>query len=129
MAYIFVVLLATLLFRDPAPLSIELDPIASYRRAMRAPTHLAVIEIRNIILNIAMFAPLGIFLPLFFNKFRKFRYTLPIAALASLSIETTQFITRRGVFAIEDLLHNVLGAALGLAFFLIFSKILKPTSK
>jgi len=127
LAYMFVVLLVTLLFREPMPLSIELDPIASYRRAARAPTHLAIIEIRNIILNVAMFVPLGIFLPLFFNKFRKLYLAAPIAAIASLAIETAQFITRRGVFAIEDIIHNTLGAALGFAFFLAFSKIFKKS--
>ena len=127
MAYVFAVLLVTLLFRETAPLSIELDPIASYRRAARAPTHLAIIEIRNIILNIAMFIPLGIFLPLFFNKLRKFYFTIPIAAMASLTIETAQFITRRGVFAIEDIIHNTLGAAIGLAFLFALSKIFKKS--
>ena len=126
-AYIFIVLSITLLSRDPIFSGIELDPIASYRRAANAPRHLAIIEIRNIILNIAMFVPLGIFLPLLFNKFRKIYIFLPIALLASSAIETAQLITRRGVFSIEDILHNTLGAALGLAIYAAFSKFFKKS--
>jgi glycopeptide antibiotics resistance protein len=125
-AYIFFVLSATLIFRSTHFFNqIELDPIASYRRAANAPTHLAILEIRDIILNIAMFVPLGIFLPLTRPRLGKFYIVPPIALLASLTIETTQLVTNRGVFSIEDILHNTLGAALGLALCLTASKIFK----
>ena len=123
LTYVFALLSVTLLFRSAAYSNIELDPIASYRRAMRAPAHLAAIEIRNIILNIAMFVPLGVFLPLLFKKCRKFYVVLSASFLTTLAIEATQLATRRGVFAIEDILHNTLGAALGFALFFAFLKI------
>jgi len=126
-AYAFIVLSVTL-FNRPAIFctnNIELFPFASYRRAMRAPTHLAILEIRDIILNIAMFIPLGIFLPIFYSAFRKFRITIPIAFLTSLAIEIAQIATCRGIFSTEDIIHNTLGAVLGLALFLLPSKIVK----
>jgi len=127
LAYIFVVLYVTLISRSVYIFSIELDPIASYRRAANTQPHLAAIEIRNIILNVAMFMPLGIFLPLLCAKLRKFYIALPIAFLASLAIEIAQLATRRGVFSIEDILHNTLGAALGLGLLLAASKIFKKS--
>jgi glycopeptide antibiotics resistance protein len=123
--YVLVILSVTLLFRNTTFFNVELDPIASYRRAANAPAHLAAIEIRNIFLNVAMFVPLGIILPRLSDKFRKFAAALPVALLASLAIETAQIATRRGVFSIEDILHNTAGAALGLALYLAASKIFK----
>ena len=124
-AYTFAILYVTLLSRPAIFFTIELDPIASYRRAANAPAHLAAIEIRNVLLNIVMFIPLGIFLPLATPRFRKFCTLLPAALIAALAIETTQLATRRGVFSVEDILHNTLGAALGLALFLLLTKIFK----
>ena len=126
-AYIFFVLSATLLFRNTAFFSIELNPIASYRRAVNAPAHLAVIEIRNIILNIAMFVPLGIFLPLLTKKIQKTYLVLAVAFFASTAIEITQIATRRGVFSIEDILHNTLGAAFGFGLYSALMKIFKKS--
>ena len=121
-AYIFLVLWVTLLGRTPANHIIELYPLASYRRALNAPPHLARIEIRNALLNIAMFIPLGIFLPITWHKLQKFYLTLPVAFLASIAIETAQLLTHRGVFALEDILHNTAGAALGIIIIKIFKK-------
>ena len=125
-AYVFIVLSITLIFRSAHFFNhIELDPMASYRRAANAPAHLAILEIRDIILNIAMFVPLGIFLPLVHAPLEKFYIALPIALLASLTIETTQLVTNRGVFSVEDIIHNTLGAALGLFLYAASSKIFK----
>ena len=113
-AYIFLVLWVTLLGRTPTDHIIELHPLASYRRALNAPPHLARIEIRNALLNIAMFIPLGIFLPIIWHGLQKFYLALPVAFFAAMAIEAVQLTTRRGVFALEDILHNTAGAALGI---------------
>ncbi|MCL2350236.1 MAG: VanZ family protein [Defluviitaleaceae bacterium] len=121
--YIIALLAATLLFFRGAPYApIELDPIASYRRAMTAPAHLSRIEIRGIILNIAMFIPLGLMPPAIWPRLSKAYFMLPLVFAATLSIETTQLLTSRGVFAIEDIIHNTAGGILG---FLIFKALFK----
>ncbi|MCL2573466.1 MAG: VanZ family protein [Defluviitaleaceae bacterium] len=126
-AYAFAVCYITLFSREVAMASIELDPIASYRRAANTSSaYLATIEIRNVILNVIMFVPFGIFLPLFSSRL-KLLDVIMLSVLASLAIETAQLITKRGVFAIEDIIHNTLGAALGLAFYHIFAKIFKKS--
>ncbi|WP_049762416.1 VanZ family protein [Lachnoclostridium phytofermentans] len=70
----------------------------------------------NIFGNLAAFAPMGFFLPLLFQKLRKF---LPFACVMFLTIaviELAQFITNLGVMDIDDLILNLSGASI--AFFL-----------
>ena len=123
--YIFLVLSVTLLFRSFAAFNIELDPIASYRRALNAPHHLAVIEIRNIILNIMMFMPLGFMLPIASEKLRKIYLIIPLAVFFTFTIEATQYLTSRGVFALEDMLLNTMGAIIGFTIYKIIHIIKK----
>jgi glycopeptide antibiotics resistance protein len=112
--YIILLIGVTLVFFRGAPYArIELDPIASYRRAAAAPSHLAQIEIRNIILNIIMFIPMGLMPPLIWRRLSKIYIVLPIALAATLAVEFAQFLTVRGVFALEDIMHNFFGALLG----------------
>ena len=48
----------------------------------------------NVLLNIAMFAPLGFMLPLMSKKYRKWYVTIPTGFGASLAIELLQFAIR-----------------------------------
>ena len=129
--YITLIICATLIFFRGAPYhSLELNPIASYRRALAAPPTLAKTEIRNIILNILMFVPLGFSLPFLWSPLQKFHFVLLISLTFTLSIETTQLITAQGVFSLEDIAHNTLGAALGYFMFtLIKHKLTLDKSK
>ena len=112
--YIFALICITLLFFRGSPFAtIEMNPIASYRRALNAPPHLARIEIAGIILNIAMFIPMGFLVPLNWPKLSHWRWLLPLAVIPTVLIETAQLITGRGVFAFEDIIHNAFGAVLG----------------
>jgi len=114
LAYIALILCVTLIFFRGAPYgSAELNPIAGYIRAAAAPPRLAHIEIRNIILNILMFVPLGFFIPFLWHGLSKFYLVLSISLAFTLTIEIIQLITARGVFSVEDILHNALGAIIG----------------
>ena len=73
----------------------------------------------NVLLNIAMFAPLGFLLPLLGKRFRKWYVTIPTALAASMGIELLQLAISRGICDIDDLFCNVLGAAIG--YFIIMS--------
>ena len=120
--YVALVLCVTLLFFRGTPFAqFELNPIASYQRAIHAPAHLARLEVLSIALNIAMFIPLGFLAPAIWRKFSKFYPLLILCISATLFIETTQFITSRGVFSLEDILHNTIGGIFG---FIIFKKTL-----
>lgn len=67
----------------------------------------------NILLNIAMFGPFGILLPLLDKKFRKWYMTIPAGFVVSLAIELLQLATSRGICDVDDLFCNTAGAAIG----------------
>lgn len=68
---------------------------------------------RFIILNIFMLIPLGILLPLFNKRFQKFLWVVGAAFIMTLIIETIQLITGYGIFELDDIFNNVLGAIIG----------------
>lgn len=70
----------------------------------------------NILGNIIVFMPVGFFIPwLFSNKAWSHRIisVLLIGFIFSLGVESTQFIMSVGVFDIDDLILNTLGAFIG----------------
>ncbi len=67
----------------------------------------------NVIGNICVFVPLGMFLPKLFQKCRKFLAVAVLSLEISLAIEVTQLLTRIGSFDVDDLLLNTLGGILG----------------
>lgn len=66
-----------------------------------------------VILNIVMFVPFGILLPLLHSRFKRAIWTIGVAFFFTLSIEIFQLITGYGIFDIDDLFNNVLGAITG----------------
>jgi len=79
---------------------------------------LAFVAIINLFGNLLLFMPLGALLPLYFQVIKgkpgKFwQYTVFIV-LTLIFVEITQLITRRGIFDIDDILLNLLGAIIGL---------------
>ena len=67
----------------------------------------------NVLLNIAMFGPLGFLLPLMGKKFRKWQVSISTGFFASLAIELLQLLMGRGICDVDDLFCNTLGAAMG----------------
>lgn len=67
----------------------------------------------NVLLNIAMFCPFGFLLPIIWRKLRKWYLSIPAGLAFSLLLEVLQLIYARGVFDVDDLFCNTLGAAIG----------------
>lgn len=67
----------------------------------------------NPLLNIAMFVPLGVLLPLAARPFRRWYGTLAAGAGTSLAIEALQYLLQRGSADVDDLFCNTLGTMLG----------------
>lgn len=67
----------------------------------------------NFLGNILLFIPLGIVLPVVSNKEQKCYRTILGGLTLSLFVETTQLITSRGYFEIDDMILNSFGTALG----------------
>lgn len=109
-AYILVVLGAVFLNRGNYNHSYVLQPLNSY---IEAWNNWSAAGWRNIFLNILLFVPFGILIPLWGERFRKCRVTLLGGFAFSLLIESVQLITSLGIFETDDLIGNVFGAALG----------------
>ena len=62
-----------------------------------------------IVLNLALFLPLGVLLPLLETRFQKVTWVLGTAAVLSLAVELLQLVLRRGSADIDDWFLNVLG--------------------
>lgn len=80
----------------------------------------------NLAGNVVMFVPLGFFLPLLWPGLRPLKRFLLCSMAIILSIETIQLFTFLGSCDIDDLILNVLGAAIG---FLLFQLVYRKKEK
>ena len=67
---------------------------------------------KDLILNIVCFIPVGLLVGLLLEKHRLAKALL-VGLLVSLTIEFSQLIWHRGVFDVNDLFNNALGAMIG----------------
>lgn len=75
------------------------------------------------ILNIVLFVPMGLFLPLLYNKYNNFKTVVLTGILFSVSVEVVQMFDW-GASDINDLITNTMGVCLGYLFYSIISKML-----
>ncbi len=132
-AYIFVVLAATLFRgRYPDDMGGIMPLFHSYQMAWHSASR---VEWQNLILNILMFVPLGVFLPLIFKKHPRFSGFFSITVIGmsfSIFIETMQGIFNLGIVEVDDVLNNTLGVMLGYGIFelmMFLISIRKPKKK
>ena len=71
-----------------------------------------ITDLKNSILNIALFVPLGLFLPLMWTRFRRFRPAAVFGFCLSLTIELLQMLTFRAT-DVNDLITNLVGTVIG----------------
>ena len=77
----------------------------------------------NVIGNICVFMPWGMFLPSLFVKCRKLLLVVVLSLELSLLVEVIQLVTRVGSFDVDDLLLNTIGGMLGYFIYKIFTGI------
>lgn len=76
-----------------------------------------------ILFNVIMFIPLGFLLPFASKKTDGLKAALLIGLAFSLLIECLQLINSTGIFELDDLFHNTLGAGVGYcAYALLFGR-------
>lgn len=100
----------------------NLHLFSSYREAWNS---FSVATWRFIYLNIFMLVPLGILLPLLNKRFQKLPCLVGAAVLMTLMIETTQLVTGYGIFDLDDIFNNVLGAIIGYGVVMLIITILE----
>ena len=97
--------------------------IGNYIYLLRHHAINRALVIRNICGNLALFFPMGIFLPTLFMKMRKlWRTALSVFGIV-LGAECLQILLRRGIFDIDDLILNLTGAVAGYFCWKLFFKI------
>ena len=85
-------------------------------------------DLKNTVLNIFLFIPLGIGLPFLWKQYRSLKAAVLFGFCMSLSIELLQILTYRAT-DINDIIANTLGAALGYLIFHIASRIIPPVAE
>ena len=133
-------LFVTLLSREPSTGStVVLKPFEGYRQSLqfnpgfidflRLMYHkefgeaINTIQVTSVsrleenILNILLFVPFGFLFPTMLKKMRKFFIIVPLGLALSLMVETVQFFTGLGIFDVDDLLNNTIGAWCGYILF------------
>ena len=76
----------------------------------------------NLVGNILLLIPLGIFLPLIFFKISNFKSIIRDSFLISFTPELIQLFTVLGSFDVDDILLNISGAALGFGILLLLKE-------
>ena len=81
--------------------------------------------IEDMIVNVILFLPVGMTLPMVFKK-RGYLKTPFVAFILSLAFEMVQFFSTIGGFAYIDLITNTLGAIVGMVILYLLLKVIKP---
>ncbi|MFC7684986.1 VanZ family protein [Ureibacillus sp. GCM10028918] len=87
--------------------------ISTYIQAIIGSSMNMDIPIKNLVGNLFMFLPIGIYLPFFINRINKISTFNIFMIILLFFIEAIQLVTRRGSFDIDDFILNMLGALIG----------------
>lgn len=119
--YVFVVLGLTNFSREAGDtfLQVNLVPFSAWSDGFGEGS-LAAFQL--IVFNVLMFVPLGVLLPLLSQRMRGIGRVILCAFLFSLTIEAMQLHYATGIFELDDLFHNTMGAALGYALYALVTE-------
>jgi len=94
---------------------IPFKTISTYIQAMIDGSMNADIPIKNLLGNLILFLPMGIYLPYIFTGLSSIRNYILTITVILISVEIGQLILRRGSLDIDDFILNVFGAVIGFA--------------
>lgn len=128
LCYLMIVLGATMLDRSAVwnHGRIILSPFLSYREAWYS---FSIREWRNIILNICMFIPLGLLLPLYGKHWKKAVLSYLAGFAFTLLIELAQLVFKRGIFELDDIFNNLLGTMIGYGLYQLLHLLCKNSKR
>ena len=105
------------------PSNFNLIPLKTIRLFLNSFLHSRdLTSLLNILGNILIFVPFGIFVPLFYPNRKSFLITFFSGSLIILLVEFVQLITVWGILDVDDYLLNILGVILGWLLSRIFVK-------
>lgn len=70
----------------------------------------------QVLMNVLLFIPFGFFVKGTFSKWN-WKRVLIVGVLLSITIEVLQFLLKRGVAELDDIIHNTFGCALGILLY------------
>lgn len=115
---------ANLLSEDPPLRALNLIPgrtVMGYWQYRHQMTFLRWFA--NIVGNVLIFVPLGLYLPALFNRMKRFSGALAVVAAFSFLLEALQHLFGTGTTDIDDFLLNTAGGMLGFALFLLVARV------
>lgn len=83
----------------------------------------------QILINLGMFVPVGLLMPIVIRRRDKYLWTLIGALLLTLSIEWLQLVRMCGTFEMDDIVNNLGGAGFGLLIYMFINKLCKKYQK
>lgn len=116
--YVALLYCSTVLFRSlNKGAAYSLLPFWKYKAVFEGKSPVLI----EILLNVAMFVPIGFLLGVAFKK-SKFIHVLLSSLLLSVSIEIMQLVLNRGFCEFDDVIHNTLGCVIGYGACWLISK-------
>ena len=117
--YIVLAYCSTLIFRTVNPeIEHHFRPFWSYGVIRANPNSMILPET---IMNVIAFVPMGVLLGMTIRSIKWWKVLLA-GSIMSISIEVLQFMTKRGVSEVDDVIHNALGCIIGYGAYLLSVK-------
>lgn len=124
--YLTVVLYATFLRYAGGIGSVNLHLFRAWREAWN---NFSAKSWANVLLNVAMFVPLGALVPLLGKKFQEWYIPIPLGFAVSGVIELLQLAANRGICDVDDLFANTMGTVLGYLLVMTLLSLLSQKGK
>ena len=105
---------------DVDPKQANFQPLVKTLHMLR---YMSPYVVMNILGNLLLLAPLGVFLPVLSPSYRHWWATVGTGFLVTLFIELFQYFLAVRVFDVDDLILNTLGVGLGYGLFVLLAKI------
>lgn len=121
--WVFLILCTAVIFRKSGESSrINLIPLSSYFDIAKNSYLVEAAAVNA--LNFILFIPVGLLLGFGFKKIT-WKKVLLIGLGISFSIEFLQFIFKRGLCEVDDLIHNLIGCVIGILFYRLLIRLTK----
>ena len=114
----------TMVLRTPENRGVILQPFREFETMMNGAHFF---WFKQIFLNILLFVPFGILLPMVSMRFKNPIITVTTGCILSGLIEIMQYITGRGLTEVDDVITNTIGAAVGVVIYKIISTVYRST--
>lgn len=114
MGYVFLVISTTIIFREKhSEARFVLTSFETYES-------LYIKRVAQIILNVLLFVPIGIFGGVAIKRFKK---VMLCGLTLTIVIELIQLVTKTGICSTDDAIHNTVGCAMGYLIYIIIRNI------